>query len=454
MGLTKSSIVKSLVLSSALLVLSACGAGNDSGSGQDAGGNTSDSNELIEITFPTYKAGQNVGAKLFLGQVERFNEEYEGQYAINVEEIPQDAYGQQIQQLAQQDELPVIVHAPGSGSLDPQWFENVVIENNLYYDLSGWYEGNEMAQEVLIEEFVEFGTTEDGELVSMPDYRVRSPFLYYNETMYSPEQNIREMTLEEFSQSLGDNKIAFMTGENAWTTGLLWTAIIANEPGGAELLQNSNAGQLVDINDPIIVESVEKLKTFIEDHGADNTLGAIFADAANAFMSKNAAVIANGPWMTADFEEESSDKWSNGFQGSDVRGDYFPGNIGIQNYEAYGDWVSASASDEEKELAEAWFSFLLTPEEMEIALLTEGGQTPNYEPSEEYLEQIQEDQVLNDIQNATTDDLTFVPNILDLLPNSVADTELSKFLPPLLNGDLTPEEFCEELTLKAQQAAG
>lgn len=408
--------------------------------------------EVTEITFPSFKTGQNVGAELFLGQVERFNQAYEGQYKINVEEIPQDAYGEQMKQLALQNDLPVIVHAAGSGSVDIQWFEDVIIENEMYYDLSGWLNERPELTEIMIEEIAEFNTQEEGSVVSLPDYRVRPPFLYYNESMYNPETPVREMSLDEFKESLGENKIAFMTGENVWTTGIFWTAIIANEEGGAELLSSYSNGELEDVTDPIFISSIEKLQAYIADNGTENTLGAIYADAANAFMSKNAALIANGPWMTVDFEEASSDKWSNDFSGTDIRGDYFPGNVGISSYEVYGDWISASASEEEVELALTWFEFVLSPEEIETNILSEGGQTPNYEPSEEFITALQEQTILYDIQEATTDEITYVPNILDLLPASVSGNDLARFLPQLVTGELSAEEFAQAITSAAQAA--
>ena len=48
--------------------------------------------EVIDITIPHYKTGENVGAKFFLPQVERFNELYSGKYHITVEELTQDMY--------------------------------------------------------------------------------------------------------------------------------------------------------------------------------------------------------------------------------------------------------------------------------------------------------------------------------------------------------------------------
>lgn len=40
----------------------------------------------------------------------------------------------------------------------------------------------------------------------------------------------------------------------------------------------------------------------------------------------------------------------------------------------------------------------------------------------------------------------------DVFPSSVADTEFGKLLPKLIDGTLTPEEFCQELTKKAEEA--
>ena len=61
--------------------------------------------EEIVISIPHYKAGQNVGGKFFLPQVERFNEKYAGTYKLVIEEIPQDSYSNKIKQLAQQDNV-------------------------------------------------------------------------------------------------------------------------------------------------------------------------------------------------------------------------------------------------------------------------------------------------------------------------------------------------------------
>ena len=56
----------------------------------------------IVVTLPHYKTGENVGAKFFEPQVARFNEKYDGQYEIVIEEITQEMYADKMKQLTQQ----------------------------------------------------------------------------------------------------------------------------------------------------------------------------------------------------------------------------------------------------------------------------------------------------------------------------------------------------------------
>ena len=186
------------------------------------------------------------------------------------------------------------------------------------YDLTSFAQDNPETAANWIPESVDFCTV-DGKLICKPLSVLKPVGLYYNSSMYSPEKNIRDMTMDEFVESLGDNKIAFMTGENGWTTGLMLSALIANEEGGVELMNASAADKLWDYNNPIIISAVEKLQKMLQNNATANTVGAAYADAANAFMSKSGAVICNGSWMASEFTEESKDKWSNDFNGADVK---------------------------------------------------------------------------------------------------------------------------------------
>lgn len=425
------------------------GTSNTKDSSADSGTETAEG--VIEINFPTYKSGENAAAPFFEAQVERFNEKYDGQYKINIEEVPQASYGEKMKQLAQQKKLPVIVHGTGSGEVDVQWFQDVAVANGMCYDLSDWLESNQAVKDLFIEESLTYNTV-DGKVVATPMIVTRPKSVFYNATMYQPSKPIHEMTMEEFLDSIGDNKIAFQTADNGWTTGLLLTALIASQEGGKELLNNSVETMLTDFNQKQVIDSVATVQELLETKASSNAIGAAYADAANNFMSAQSALIFNGTWMSSDFAEDSADKWSNGFKGSDVTADLFPGNVGIVTVQVHGDWIAQTAADEEKELALAYFDFVNSQEELEAYMISDGGSAPNMTYTDSFKEKQKETKVLSDISNATLPETEFVPNLLDIIPTSVAETEFGKLLPKLADGTLTPEQFCEELTKKAQSA--
>ena len=230
-------------------------------------------------------------------------------------------------------------------------------------------------------------------------------------------------------------------------------ALISNEEGGVDLLNNNTSEKLWDYNTPVMVSAVGKLQKLLQNNASSNTVGAAYADAANAFMSNNAALICNGSWMASEFNEDAKDKWSNGFDGKDVKTTIYPGNVALANPKAYGDfWISNAASDEQKEAAKAFLAFRGSKEEIEAYILAEGGNAPNIEYSDDFLNKLKENNILYQLDQSMNKDTKFVATLGDILPASVADTEFGKLLPKLIDNSLTPEQFCAELTKKAQEA--
>lgn len=404
--------------------------------------------DVVEVTIPSYKTGENVGAVFFVSQVERFNEAYAGKYKVTLEASPEDGFKDKLKQLAQQNKLPVLVQGG-----DTDWITNVVIPNGLAYDLSEWLNGNTELKGRLLADAVDYNTQADGAIYTMPLATVRPTGFFYNSAMYTPSGDISAMTMDEFLADIADQKIAFSTAENGWVASLFYTALIANEDGGLELLQSGVKDKITDFNQSPILEATKKLQNLLQNNAASNSIGAAYADAANAFMSAQAGLIANGPWMSNDFAAESSENWSNDFDGANVRASLFPGNVGIANTQAYGEWwISASASEEEIELAKAFLEFINTPEELEAYLLAEGGDAPNIEYSADFKAKQAETQVLADLAEDTTADTVFAPCILDVIPSSVANTEFGKLLPSLADGSYSAEEFCQWLSDKAAEA--
>lgn len=428
-----------------MLVSTGCGASSNGGGSSSDGG---DSGE-ITITIPSYKTGENVGATFFEPQVERFNEAYEGQYQIELENVTEDVFNDQMKQLAQQNELPPLVQGG-----DKEWLRTVVFPNGMAYDISGWLGEHQEIKDLMLADAIEYCTEDDGAIYSVPLATVRPTGFFYNSAMWDvADQDLSAMTMDEFIELIGDQKIAFSTAENAWVSALFLTALIADEEGGVDLLNSGINEKITDLSQEPIVNAVEKLQSLLQNNASSNSIGAAYPDAANAFMSGQASIIANGPWMSTDFEETNSANWSNGFDGANVRASLFPNQVGIAQTQSYGEWwISAEATEEERECALAFIEFIYTPEELEAYLLAEGGDAPNLEYSEDFTAQQGETQVLADLAADTTEETVFAPCILDVIPSSVGTSDLSRLLPSLADGTLTAEQFCEQLTTAAQEA--
>ena len=446
-------------LAAAMMTASLAGCGGAASSAASSTASTGDTasstasadtnSGVVEVTIPSYKTGENVGAVFFEPQVERFNEKYAGKYKINLENVPSDGFNDRLKQLAQQNKLPVLVQGG-----DPDWVKNVVIPNGIAYDLTDWIDATPAIKDVLIDDGREYCSNEDGRVMVMPLATVRPIGFFYNSAMWSTDADISAMSMDEFVSALGDQKIAFSTAENGWVSALFLTALVAEEDGGVEWLKSGIETKITDFNQPCFINAVTKLQNLLQNSAASNSVGAAYADAANAFMSEQAAIIANGPWMSADFESSNSDKWSNGFDGAKVRASLFPGDVGIANTSSFGEWwISASASEDEIALAKAFLEFVYSPDELEGFLLAEGGDAPKLTYSDGFKAKQGETQVLADLAADTTADTVFAPCILDVIPASVANTEFGKLLPSLADGTYTPEQFAQWMSDKAAEAS-
>ena len=402
---------------------------------------------VIEVTLPTYKTGENSGAAFFEPLVERFNAAYEGKYHITLEELTQDMYTDKIKQLGAANALPFLIEGG-----DSEWINQVVIPNDMFVDMKSFIDENNL-MDILIDSTVDYNTTEDGKVFSIYIPVTRPMGLWYNSTLLDlGDKTMADLSWDEVCELLGDNKIAFMTGENAWTTQLVLASLIAVEEGGAEILSAYTQDKLMDYNQPAIINAVAKLQTLMQNYGTSNQVGAVYADAANTFMSNGAAIIANGSWMASDFVEDGG-KWSNGFDGANVKGDVLPGNVALSNNDGYQYWIPASASAEEQEVGKAFILFMLQPDNLEAYMLLEGGVCPKLETSDEYKAASSENAVLYGYVNAVNADTIIVPNVGDIMTGSIGNTEFGNLLPLLIDGTYTAEQFCQQLTILAQETA-
>lgn len=400
--------------------------------------------EPVTVTIPSYRTGEDVGAKFFLPQVERFNEKYEGKYKIIVEESPSNTHTDRIKQLAMQDELPALFQVA-----DSKWVEDYLIANEKLYDLSSFIEERPEMQKLFIQDSVDF-CTKDGKVVALPLTVLKPTGLYYNSDLFAPSKPITEMSWDEFATELGENKIAYQTAEGGWTINLMLTAILGGIEGGPELLKAGVQEKITDFNTPEMIEAFTVLQKSFQSNGWENAIGAAYPDAANTFYSNQTAVLPDGTWIIDKIYDDTD--WANGFDGTKVVGDYFPGNVAIANPCVY-DWmIPAGLPEEELELALAFFEFMCTPEEIEAYILAEGGSAPNLEYSENFTEELAKNSLLNDFATKAKADTTYVPYFHDAISQSLFTGDFTNLMTYLYNGDWTPEQFCEELTNAAQMS--
>lgn len=400
----------------------------------------------VLIKFPSYKTGNNVGAKFYLPQLERYNEKFKGKYHIEVETIVQDEYTNKLKLLYRQKKMPPLVEIGGDKE-----FRDIVINDGALLDLKPYIDKIPEIKDILIEDSVKYNTDKDGKLLSLPLAFQRPIGLYYNKE-YFANAEISEFpaTWDEFFGALEKLKasekvpLSLMTGENGWTTMLFASAMLASDPEGVKIL---NAKEIVkDYNSPLWIDTFTKIQKMLQEYTTESALGAPYAVAANEFLSGNTAIIANGPWMVGDFSD--TDKTSEGFN-KKVGASIYPEGVALGSTDGY--WYSIP-KDTPQPIVDGlieYFKFIYSPDELNAFLVAEGGFAPHVPMPDSYKQQM--DPILAELNGELEAKLNVVSRLIyDVVPQSVADL-FSKNLPLLATNDMTPEEFCKAMTEAAQK---
>lgn len=396
----------------------------------------------IETTILTYRAGEDAGAKFFLPQIERFNEKYAGVYKIIIEESPSNTHTDRIRQLALQNQLPTIFQVS-----DSKWVDEYLIANGKLEDLSAWIDSKPDMKALFIPASTEYCTKEGG-VYALPLTVLKPTGMYYNSSMVTFEKPVTELTWEEFAAQLGDTKIGYQTAEGGWTLNLILSGMIGGIEGGIELLNSGVNDKITDFNNPIFVEAFTKLQQLYQTNGWEGAVGAVYADAASAFYAKKVSVLPDGTWIIGKINDPTD--WANGFDGKDIVGTYFPGNIAIASPEVY-DWMMPSGlSAEQKEIGLAFLEFISTPDEIEAFILAEGGSAPYLTYSEAFQTALADQKLLSDFASAANSETQYVPYFHGSIAASLFTGDFTNYMPRLLKGEWTPEQFCAELTKAAQ----
>jgi raffinose/stachyose/melibiose transport system substrate-binding protein len=412
---------------------SAAASSSGTGTTTSSSSSSSSGSGVVEISFPTMWVGVNSSAEWFENRLEAFNEEYGDQIQVNVEEIAGDQeYVDKIKVLYSSNDLPDIFNAGGYNLIDTM--SDQLVDLTSYIDEDFYNSMPDYCWET---------NSRDGKIYGIPLSRQTIGY-FYNKELFA-EAGIDEPadTWEEFFEdcdkllAAGITPVSMDTADSGWCTSLMLGAMIAQDDEGEEFM---NTLLPTDYNTEEFINAATMIQTMFQKYTTSDAIGAGYEEAASNFFTEETAIIANGPWMVADFYDTSMTE--EGF--SDKIGvAAFPGNV-MYNSGKIG--FQIGAKDEETiEAAVTFAEFMSSAESQQIALEMTGEVPANTSvTSDNVYSQVSDTIELanNASRNINDFQSLWYANVVD---------EISIQYPRLAQGEITPEEFAQALTDAAQK---
>ena len=344
-------------LAALALALPACG-GDDGEEPRQGGG-------VVEITCA---ACQESPTDPFLQYnhdlVERFNTEHEGRYRVKV---VQNQYAgsnpdraQYYQRLALADDLPDLFQLT-------QTELRSLVQTGKVMDFTEALDQDPEWRDSFFEAAFDSLRGDDGQTWAIPEQR-DAIGIYYNERLLADAGvDAFPATWDELDAACAKVKQtgkACLAMDGDWTTLLMWANLIGTDPDGAGFLAEGVAeGDYAE--DPVVVRATETLKRWHTD-GFTNSdaFSGDYQDAASAYLSGDAAMIANGPWMVStDIKGKDARKGLYEQTGYSASPGYGADQRGVIIVAGEGGWVSGAQDEREQEAVTAFMKFLTSREE-------------------------------------------------------------------------------------------
>lgn len=418
--------------------LSGCGGGGET---TDEGASTESTGEEIVINYPTFQCGVNTASPVVDQLIEEFNAEYAGKYRIQKEDVPGDAnYVDKIKVQLGTGDLPPVVYGGGYNLLDLALAKDVVVDLTPYVEADPEWKAlySDVALTTNSRDGKIYASSSEGSLVGY----------FYNQELFE-KAGIAEpaKTWDEFWEqcdklkAAGITPLALDTADSAWVTSLWAGAMIATSGDeGYEFMKQMNP---IDYNNQPTIDAFTNVQKMLQEYTTLDAIGGKYEHAANNFLSGQAAMIANGPWMIGDFSDET--KTTADFADK-VGVAIFPGNF-VYDAPIQGYFVTKQDDPALEEAAVEMVKFFTSAHAQQVALEVQGmvpasstveiteTAKQNYPLLVEFLD-------LAEGATVRTDNLqaTMYPNLLDVV---------SQDLPLLASGEMTPTEFCQTLSTEA-----
>lgn len=418
--------------------LSGCGGGGET---TDEGASTESTGEEIVINYPTFQCGVNTASPVVDQLIEEFNAEYAGKYRIQKEDVPGDAnYVDKIKVQLGTGDLPPVVYGGGYNLLDLALAKDVVVDLTPYVEADPEWKAlySDVALTTNSRDGKIYASSSEGSLIGY----------FYNKELFE-KAGIAEpaKTWDEFWEqcdklkAAGITPLALDTADSAWVTSLWAGAMIATSGDeGYEFMKQMNP---IDYNNQPTIDAFTNVQKMLQEYTTLDAIGGKYEHAANNFLSGQAAMIANGPWMIGDFSDET--KTTADFADK-VGVAIFPGNF-VYDAPIQGYFVTKQDDPALEEAAVEMVKFFTSAHAQQVALEVQGmvpasstveiteTAKQNYPLLVEFLD-------LAEGATVRTDNLqaTMYPNLLDVV---------SQDLPLLASGEMTPTDFCQTLSTEA-----
>lgn len=418
--------------------LSGCGGGGET---TDEGASTESTGEEIVINYPTFQCGVNTASPVVDQLIEEFNAEYAGKYRIQKEDVPGDAnYVDKIKVQLGTGDLPPVVYGGGYNLLDLALAKDVVVDLTSYVEADPEWKAlySDVALTTNSRDGKIYASSSEGSLVGY----------FYNKDLFAQAGiDAPATTWDEFWQqcdklkAAGITPLALDTADSAWVTSLWAGAMIATSGDeGYEFMKQMNP---IDYNNQPTIDAFTNVQKMLQEYTTLDAIGGKYEHAANNFLSGQAAMIANGPWMIGDFSDET--KTTADFADK-VGVAIFPGNF-VYDAPIQGYFVTKQDDPALEEAAVEMVKFFTSAHAQQVALEVQGmvpasstveiteTAKQNYPLLVEFLD-------LAEGATVRTDNLqaTMYPNLLDVV---------SQDLPLLASGEMTATEFCQTLSTEA-----
>jgi raffinose/stachyose/melibiose transport system substrate-binding protein len=403
------------------------------------------SNEVV-LKFPHYQVPPAIGWEWRKATIDGFNKMYAGKYRVEMESVPSDQlYIEKIQVLAAADQLPPLFE------IKQFTLGDTLANEGRLADLKPYFDADPAWGKQFIPSSVKF-LTRNGKIVAEPAYSGWYAGIYYNKELFA-KAGIKEFPTTwdamlvacEKLKAIGVPAFAMMTGENAWTTGLILSGILASTPEGYDWFNTKVPKPDFEKSKPFLAAAtlLQKLLKY----AAPSSIGATYAVAQNTFVSGKAAMISNGPWMVGSFKDEKVSP--PGFIDK-VGYALMPGGVAISDMGlSWGMAISAKASQGERDAAAAYIKYTTTGD-MAVQLMLSTARTSATVPiPAAKLDAL--DPVSKEAMSFGTKAKIITNFFGAVWSDYIVNVELPKDLPLLSMGKISPQEFAKRLTAAAQK---